>query len=140
MQESGRAGRDGRAASCVVFYTREERDRALYRASMDANREATASRRRGGSGGAQAEARMQSLTRAIEYCECTSKCRHELIAEYFAGEAGVGETKCDYACDFCKEGPEKLKRRMEKGLANEEAAFEFSQRERVNGWEGYEDI
>ena len=88
---------------------------------------------------------MQSLKQVIEYCESTSRCRHELISEYFAGggaEAKVAETKCDYACDYCKEGAQKLRRRMEKGLADEEAAFEFSQRERGdgNGWEGYEDL
>ncbi|KAF7508249.1 hypothetical protein GJ744_009394 [Endocarpon pusillum] len=152
VQESGRAGRDGKAASCVVFYTREERDRVLYRVSLDVNRELNKRGNRnnqggegGGVGKAQAEARMKSLQKAIEYCECTSRCRHELISEYFAagatGTGGLeGETKCDFACDYCKEGRQKLRKRMERGLADEEAAFEFSQRERSNGWEGYEDI
>ncbi len=153
VQESGRAGRDGKAASCVVFYTREERDRVLYRVSLDVSRELNkrsyrnnnSSEGGGGGGKAQAEARMQSLQKAIEYCECTSRCRHELISEYFAAggtePARLGEeTKCDFACDYCKEGGAKLRKRMEKGLADEEAAFEFSQRERSNGWEGYEDI
>jgi RecQ family ATP-dependent DNA helicase len=139
VQESGRAGRDDRAASCVVFYTREERDRVLYRVTLDANRELN-KKNRGSK--AQAEAKMHSLQKTIEYCESTSRCRHKLISEYFAGEGEVAETQCEYACDYCKEGGQKLRKRMERGLADEEAAFEFSQRERgdANGWEGYEDI
>lgn len=156
VQESGRAGRDGKAASCVVFYTREERDRVLYRVGLDVNRERNKMKRNADNGGgvggkAQAEARLQSLHKVIAFCESTSRCRHELISEYFAGnnaEAGDGETKCEFACDHCKEGGQKLRKRMERGLADEDAALEFSQRERGsgdgdgdgNGWEGYEDI
>lgn len=150
MQESGRAGRDGKAASCVVFYTREERDRVIYRVSLDGNREV---RGGGESSRAQKEARLCSLRKVVEYCESTGRCRHELIKEYFAereegegegevkGEGQVEETICDYACDYCKEGALKLRKRMERGLADEEMAFEFSQRERTdrNGWDGYED-
>ena len=149
VQESGRAGRDGKAASCVLMYTREDRDRVNYRVGMDVQREM----KKAGGGArmahqppsniqASAQSKMHSLECMIAFCEATGRCRHELIAEYFAGESGGDEKpKCNYACDHCKEGAEKLKRRMAKGLANEEAAFEFSQREREDqGWEGYEDI
>lgn len=149
VQESGRAGRDGKAASCVLFYTREERDRRLYRLGLDVNREISRKRKDGaaaGGGGSkeQAEPRMQSLERVISYCESVDKCRHELIAEYFKGEGEVVQAECDFACDFCKEGGGNLKKRKERGLADEEAALEFSQREiggggNGNGWEGYED-
>lgn len=148
VQESGRAGRDGRAASCIVFYTREERDRVLYRVSLDGG--GAGKRSGGGSKEVQKEARLHSLHQVVQYCENTTRCRHGLIAEYFAAaeaELQAEETNCDFACDYCKEGAVQLRKRMERGLADEEAAFEFSQRERDcqgggngNGWEGYEDI
>ena len=132
VQESGRAGRDGKAASSLVLYTREERDRATYRVQQDVAREARAvkggaNKMSEGTQRVQAQSRMQSLQCIIDYCENTGRCKHEIISEYFGdGEKPV----CDYACDFCKEGTVKLSRRKERGLATEEMAFEFTQRER----------
>ena len=130
VQESGRAGRDGKAASSLVLYTREERDRVRSRVSQDVAKElAKKGNANGGPTGtarAQARSKTESLEKAIEYCEATSKCRHEIISTYF----GDGETPaCDFACDFCKEGAVALRRRMEKGLATNEDALEFTQQE-----------
>jgi superfamily II DNA helicase RecQ len=124
VQESGRAGRDGRAAASVLFYTREERDRMTLRVQADATREA----RRAPPASTQSSvtAKCESLRAVIDYCENTSRCRHEVIAEYF-GDRGGGQ--CDFACDFCKEGERALQKRKQKGLASEREVFEFSQRE-----------
>ena len=59
-------------------------------------------------------------------------CRHEIIAAYFGDEGGH---RCEFACDYCKEGGVALKRRKERGLASEEVVFEFSQREARRGGE-----
>jgi superfamily II DNA helicase RecQ len=124
VQESGRAGRDGRAAASVLFYTREERDRVTLRVQADANREA----RKAAPTSMQSSvaAKGESLKAVVDYCENTSRCRHEVIAEYF-GDQGGGQ--CDFACDFCKEGERALQRRKGRSLASEREALEFSQRE-----------
>ena len=132
VQESGRAGRDGKAASSVVLYTREERDRVRSRVAFDVSKELN---KKAGAGGgpaeramaqAQARSKAESLEKAIEYCEATDTCRHRIISTYF----GDTETPvCDFACDFCKEGAVALKKRKERGLASDEAAMEFTQRE-----------
>ena len=141
VQESGRAGRDGKAACSVILYTREERDRVRFRVAQDVAKELN---KKAGATGTPAERAMaqararskgESLEKAIEYCEETSNCRHKLISAYFGdGEEPV----CDYACDFCKEGAVALNKRKERGLATDEAAMEFTQRETSNMVDDYD--
>lgn len=114
-QEAGRAGRDGKASACILYYAREDRERAYQQMSRDA------ARHMGLKGtGLQAQQdmlnnRVESLKALCEYCEATNRCRHKLIAKYFADE----ETPpCDYACDWCKDA-DMLVRRKEAGLAEE---------------------
>ncbi|KAI1781204.1 RecQ family ATP-dependent DNA helicase [Hypoxylon cercidicola] len=104
-QEAGRAGRDGNAAYCFLYYSREDRDRVsslIVRDRLLPN--------------SNFEARAKSLHALTRYCESVNACRHEFICNYF-GEKDTPE--CDYACDFHKDSAD-LKRRFDKGLADEE--------------------
>ena len=147
IQESGRAGRDNRAASSIIFYSREERDRGLWRARQDAAREA---QKQGGAKERKvlAESKERSLKKIIKFCESTERCRHELVVEYFgehsggAEQGGGGNTanaslKCDYACDFHKEGSQALSRRKREGLASDEDAMEYTQRVGMGSYDYY---
>jgi bloom syndrome protein len=114
-QEAGRAGRDGKASLCILYYGREDRDRAASMMARDQQRQP----QKGPNVESQKEQlvnRARSLQALVEYCEDTGRCRHKAIARYFKDE---GEVLCDYACDFCKDKPA-LARAKERGLASEE--------------------
>ena len=136
-QEAGRAGRDGWFARCLLFYSREDRDRANYRIAKDAANSGNSNGNGGGSAGRnkaiQFKSRTQSFQALVKYCEQTNRCRHVVIGEFF------GEDKleaCHRGCDFCKDA-EGLKRRKRDGLASEEWLSTQRQREDFYG-EGYD--
>ncbi len=111
-QEAGRAGRDGNAAYCFLYYSREDRDRVSSMVMRDHRPNPN------NSGGEMSnfEARAKSLQALAEYCENTSACRHRLMCKYF-GESDP--PRCDYACDWHKDSVD-LQRRFLRGLASEE--------------------
>ena len=124
-QEAGRAGRDGRAAICMLFYSREDRDRVGHRIVQgNGNKEGGDSKR---DKETKLKARAASFQELVKYCEQTERCRHVVIAEFF-GEKDV--LPCDRACDFCfmRPGEPSLRKRREEGLSSEE--WVSTQRER----------
>lgn len=114
-QEAGRAGRDGKASVCILYYGREDRDRAASMMARDQQRQPTKSVS-AASLQQQMMNRAKSLQALVAYCEATNECRHKAIARYFADE---GEVPCDFACDWCKDARGLVKRK-ERGLASEE--------------------
>lgn len=122
-QEAGRAGRDGNASACIMYYSREDRDRSYNRIAGDKQNKSNL------------QARMNSLKALVEYCEDTKTCRHKLICRYF-GEKG--EIECDYACDWHKDA-KALKKGKINGLSSEE--YVSTQRELGvydGSYEGYD--
>jgi RecQ family ATP-dependent DNA helicase len=119
-QEAGRAGRDGKASACILYYGREDRDRAVNMVSRDQARQLNKGGSSTGAGMAamqdQLMHRLKSLEALANFCEATDKCRHRLIAKYFGDEE---VPPCDFACDWCKDAVG-LVRRKERGLATEE--------------------
>lgn len=140
-QEAGRAGRDGKAAACILFYSREDRDRVAYRISKDAGNSGGHDQEKGPS--TQVKGRADSFQSLVKYCEDMGRCRHEFIRDFFGegtrviggndsrehgkGVSGDMTSICDYACDYCKD-PKDLKARKQEGLASEE--WVSTQRER----------
>jgi ATP-dependent DNA helicase RecQ len=82
QQESGRAGRDGLEAECVLIYS--SADFLKWRVMLERNGELTAARR--------------GLLRDMERYAAAVGCRHKHLLAYF-GEADPRES-CG-ACDFC---------------------------------------
>lgn len=106
-QEAGRAGRDGNASYCFLYYSREDRDRVSNMVIRDGQQSGNAS---------NFQARAKSLQKLAEYCENINACRHGTICRYF-GE--VEKPVCDYACDWHKDASA-LQTRFLRGLASEE--------------------
>ncbi|KAF2142373.1 uncharacterized protein K452DRAFT_269983 [Aplosporella prunicola CBS 121167] len=114
-QEAGRAGRDGKASVCIMYYGREDRDRDIRMLNEEAAKINMGVMR----GSVEAlKTRAKSLEKLVEYCEATEKCRHVLIAKYF-GDADAAKMPCAWACDWHKD-PVGLRRRKDRGLDSEE--------------------
>lgn len=129
-QEAGRAGRDGKASICILYYSREDRDRAAFMQSRDQERSNNSNS--AGSKGREATInRARSLQALIGYCESVSGCRHELIAKYF-GDLTL--PKCSWACDWHKNAA-LLAKRKDKQLASEE----WCATQRQTGGYGYDE-
>ncbi|ORZ04057.1 hypothetical protein BCR41DRAFT_426086 [Lobosporangium transversale] len=89
-QETGRAGRDGNNAHCILFYT--YRDKATIEFMID----------KGEGNHEQKQRQRDNLKQMIMYCENKMDCRRAQVLSYF-GEH-FSPLDCANTCDNCRRG------------------------------------
>jgi ATP-dependent DNA helicase RecQ len=95
QQESGRAGRDGLEAECVLLYSGA--DPMLWKSML----------RNETSDGAHAESLLRHLNDMDRYCS-GAKCRHRALVEYFGQRFTADCTACDICLGETEDVPDAL--------------------------------
>lgn len=89
VQECGRAGRDGKPADCVLYYSYKDRSRYDY--LIVTHRDQTKERK---------NENLHGLYSILNYCEELNVCRRQMQLN-FLGES-FDDKNCNKMCDNCK--------------------------------------
>ncbi|KAI0648172.1 P-loop containing nucleoside triphosphate hydrolase protein [Trametes meyenii] len=104
-QETGRAGRDGLPAKCVLFYSREDATRVKHWVADSHSKRII--RAESSNGPEPSQRAADSLSALVNYAENANICRHVLICRYFGEKIdlqddGAAGAYCNKMCDVCK--------------------------------------
>ncbi|VDB94588.1 unnamed protein product [Peniophora sp. CBMAI 1063] len=135
VQETGRAGRDGLAADCLLLYSWQDVQRALFHANHPAESDAVIANRV-----AAEDLNTRKALSMSRYAYETTVCRHVLLLHYFGpSEPTSTHARCETACDNCIRG-RYLTQRVVTGVARSLLNLFSSQAIRDSGAHKYEHI
>ncbi|KAI1793293.1 ATP-dependent DNA helicase [Ganoderma leucocontextum] len=104
-QETGRAGRDGLPAKCILFYSREDAARVKHWVSDSHSKRVI--RAESDNGPEPSQRAADSLSVLLDFAENINICRHVLICRYFGEKIDLRDSEvtkqyCNEMCDVCK--------------------------------------
>eukprot|EP00934_Nitzschia_sp_Nitz4_P009034 Nitzschia sp. Nitz4//scaffold127_size64804//57851//60422//NITZ4_006188-RA/size64804-processed-gene-0.23-mRNA-1//1//CDS//3329534786//9024//frame0 len=106
-QESGRAGRDGKASYSMLYFSKDDVRKFQFLLRMQSenskNKDSVA-----------LERKLDGLEQMTKYCT-TPQCRRNMLVQHFGGDP----VDCKKTCDYCK-NPDKIKRAIESALIVED--------------------
>ncbi|PBK97309.1 ATP-dependent DNA helicase, partial [Armillaria gallica] len=110
-QETGRAGRDGLPAKCILYYTREDMSYVKSLVAQSHNNRVQLADIQNGPAPSQRAG--DSFSALVNFAENTDVCRHVLICRYFGEDVASDRDKdyCDSMCDVCKHPTETRQRK-----------------------------
>ncbi|KAL0020945.1 hypothetical protein WJX79_004368 [Trebouxia sp. C0005] len=94
-QETGRAGRDNKVATCILYYSYGDAQKMRHMLKQSAEENGTSKE--------QMQHNTDSLNSMVAYCEEQVECRRVLLLSHF-GESGFTAALCHRTCDICKRG------------------------------------
>lgn len=97
-QESGRAGRDGKASQSVVYYSNDDVQKFKYLIQQQQHQTK--------SNPSTTSRQFEALQCIVNYC-IQSRCRRNYLLQHF-GEELNDDTACNQTCDYCQ-NPTKVK-------------------------------
>ncbi|KAA1469721.1 ATP-dependent DNA helicase [Dentipellis sp. KUC8613] len=140
-QETGRAGRDGSASKCVLYYSREDAIRVRKLVSLGYNRRQISAESTNEPPPSQRS--VDSLTTLLNFAESVDVCRHVSVCRYFgeninAKDAEAVKSYCNQMCDVCKY-PEKVRKRKQDLTSHDIIGTQMAklQHETVDDEDGY---
>jgi superfamily II DNA/RNA helicase len=120
-QESGRAGRDGKNALSILYYSKDDASKFAF--LIKKNQESKR-RKKGAAANSRKEsdAGLAALQGMIDYCT-KACCRRQFLLKHF-GETIDSKTVCKKTCDYCQD-PKKVANAIEMSQVVKQAAAGF---------------